>query len=71
MAPALGHRALLLAAAVSLPLAISDEFPQSFVEGRKAEPLDVLVDACGIAVALMLAARGRWCARPWQRGERA
>ena len=55
LAPALGRQALLAAAAISLLYAISDEYHQSFVPGRDADPLDVLVDACGIAVALVLA----------------
>jgi VanZ family protein len=59
LAPALGRRALLAAATISLLYAITDEFHQSFVEGRKADPLDVLVDACGIAVALVLVRPGR------------
>jgi VanZ family protein len=45
------------AGAISLLYAISDEWHQSFVEGRKADPLDVLVDACGIAFGLALASR--------------
>jgi VanZ family protein len=54
LAPALGRRALAAAAAISLLYALSDEFHQSFVEGRDADPLDVLADACGIAFALAL-----------------
>jgi VanZ family protein len=67
LAPALGRRAPLVAAAISLLYAITDEWHQSFVPGRDADPLDVVVDACGIAVAVVLAARARWCTRPWQR----
>lgn len=60
LAPALGRRALLLAGAISLLYAISDEYHQGFVEGRDSDPLDVLTDACGIAFALLLSrARGR------------
>jgi VanZ family protein len=66
LAPSLGRRALLAAGAISLVYAVSDEWHQSFTPGRDADPVDVLVDACGIAFALVLAARGRWCARPWQ-----
>ena len=54
LAPGLGRRALAVAAAISLLYAISDEFHQSFVPGREADPLDVVVDACGIAFALAL-----------------
>ena len=60
LAPELGRRALIAAAAISLLYALSDEYHQSFVPGRDADPLDVLVDACGIALALALSrARGR------------
>ena len=60
LAPALGRRALVAAAAISFLYALSDELHQSFVDGRHADPLDVLVDSCGIAVALLLSrARGR------------
>ena len=60
LAPALGRRALAAAAAISLLYAISDEWHQSFVDGRHSDPLDVLVDSCGIAFALLLSrARGR------------
>ena len=52
LAPAFGRRALLVAAAISLAYALSDEFHQSFVEGRDSDPIDVLVDALGIAAAL-------------------
>jgi VanZ family protein len=64
LAPSLGRRALLAAAAISLAYAISDEYHQSFVEGRDSDPLDVLVDAAGIAFALSLvASRNRRTAR--------
>ena len=55
LAPGLGRRALALAAAISLLYAIGDEYHQSFVPGREADPLDVVVDACGIAFAIALA----------------
>jgi VanZ family protein len=71
LAPWLGRRALPAAGAIAFLYAITDEWHQSFIPGRDADPLDVLVDACGIALALVLAARGRWCARPWQRRTRA
>ena len=60
LAPALGRRAFAVAAAIAFVYALSDEFHQSFVDGRDADPLDVLVDACGIATAVLLSrARGR------------
>jgi VanZ family protein len=57
LAPLLGRRALLVAAAIAFVYALSDEYHQSFVEGRDADPLDVLADAVGIAVAVSLLAR--------------
>ena len=62
LAPALGRRALVAAAAISMAYAVSDEIHQSFVPGRDADPLDVLIDWCGIALALLVAAR--WHPRP-------
>jgi VanZ family protein len=61
LAPPLGRRALPVAAAIAFVYALSDEYHQSFVEGRDADPLDVLTDAAGIAVAVILLAR-RWTA---------
>jgi VanZ family protein len=56
---ALGPRAIPAAAAISLAYAATDEFHQGFVEGRDADPLDVVWDAAGIATACWLAqARG-------------
>ena len=52
LAPHLGRRALLAAAAISVLYAVSDELHQRSVEGRDSDALDVLVDAAGIAVAL-------------------
>ena len=53
-ARALGERphGLLLAFALSLVFALSDEFHQSFVPGRCADPLDLVWDALGAALAL-------------------
>jgi VanZ family protein len=59
LAPLLGRRALLVAAAIAFVYALSDEYHQSFIEGRDADPLDVLVDAAGIAVAVSLLAASR------------
>ena len=44
-------RALAAAAAVSLAYAASDELHQSFIEGRHGSPVDVAIDAVGIAAA--------------------
>lgn len=62
LVPELGRRGLAVAAVISLLYAISDEYHQSFVEGRDSDVLDVVADAGGIGTALVLAgryARGR------------
>ena len=41
------------AVALGVAYAISDEIHQSFVEGRRGAPLDVLVDAIGVAVGVL------------------
>ena len=59
LAPDLGRRAIPAAVAISLLYAVTDEFHQSFIEGRDSDPLDVGTDAIGIAAAALLAqARG-------------
>ena len=42
---------LAWAVAISLAYAVSDEYHQTFVEGRHGTPIDVLVDAVGVAAA--------------------
>ena len=64
----LWHRALELpspwpAAAITLAYAASDELHQSFVEGRPGTPVDVLIDAAGVALAIALHSRRRAAAR--------
>ena len=64
----LWHRALELtspwpAAAITLAYAASDELHQSFVEGRHGTPVDVLIDAVGVAIAIALYSRRRAAAR--------
>ena len=54
---ALGPHRAPLAAAIAFAWAILDEVHQSWVPGRDADPIDVLVDAAGIAVAWWLLAR--------------
>lgn len=49
--------ALVAAALVSVLYAASDEYHQSFVAGRSGNPLDVLIDTLGIAVAWVLLER--------------
>ena len=50
LAPAL-ERPVAAAAAIAFLYALSDEWHQSFVPGRDADALDVVVDALGIAAA--------------------
>jgi VanZ family protein len=54
---ALGYRAPALPAAIAILYAISDELHQSTVEGRVGSPVDVLIDATGVAIAYALWAR--------------
>lgn len=54
LAPHTG-RALPWAVAISLLFAISDEYHQTFVEGRHGSPVDVGIDSVGIAAAAVLA----------------
>jgi VanZ family protein len=56
---ALGTRHPLAAATITLAYAASDELHQSFVEGRNGTPVDVLIDAAGVAVAAALYKRSR------------
>jgi hypothetical protein len=56
---AFGHRHALAAAAVALGYAMTDEYHQSFVEGRHGSPLDVAIDATGVAIAYAFARRRR------------
>jgi VanZ family protein len=56
---ALDHRHLLAATAVTLAYAATDEFHQTFVTGRHGTPVDVLIDAAGVAVAAALYRRSR------------
>ncbi len=54
-----GYRRIWLAVAVSVAYAISDEVHQHFVAGRHGTPLDVGIDAAGIAIAMLIALRCR------------
>lgn len=45
-------RARLLALALTLLYALSDELHQAFVPGRTPDPLDLLCDACGALLGL-------------------
>ena len=44
-------RAVAIAAAISIAYAVSDEFHQSFIEGRRGSPVDVVIDSVGVAAA--------------------
>jgi VanZ family protein len=56
---ALDHRHPLAATAITLAYAATDEFHQTFVTGRHGTPVDVLIDAAGVAVAAALYRRSR------------
>jgi VanZ family protein len=47
----------LAAAAITVLYAISDEWHQTFIQGRHGSPLDVLIDVSGILIAYGLATR--------------
>jgi VanZ family protein len=61
------RRPLLIALAISLSYACTDEFHQTFVSGRTGTPLDVGIDAIGMAIAAWLILRR---VTPAQRGKR-
>jgi VanZ family protein len=48
------RRPLLLAVGISLAYACTDEFHQTFVSGRTGTPVDVGIDAIGMAIAALL-----------------
>jgi VanZ family protein len=54
-----------LALAVAVAYAATDEWHQSFVEGRNGRPLDVAIDAVGIGIGLLLARRLPVLRRVW------
>jgi VanZ family protein len=47
-------RALLIAAAIALVYAVSDEYHQSFVEGRSGSAREVGIDLVGVVLASLL-----------------
>src|SRR5688572_29328994 len=52
--PALPHtRSVVVAFAVTVAYAVTDEVHQSFVEGRNGTPVDVGIDAVGAAAAAL------------------
>jgi VanZ family protein len=50
-------RPMAAAAAISILYAVTDEYHQTFIEGRHGTPLDVLIDSVGVAIAAALARR--------------
>ena len=54
---ALGWRHAWAAALISIGYAATDEWHQTTVEGRHGTPVDVAVDAAGVAVAAWLVSR--------------
>jgi hypothetical protein len=54
---ALGYGQPGPAIAITLLYAVSDEYHQTFTEGRVGSPLDVAIDTAGVAIAVLLATR--------------
>src|SRR5688572_29854803 len=54
---ALGYGRRLQAVAIALGYAVTDEIHQSFVRDRVGSPVDVLIDAAGIAIAILATRR--------------
>ena len=48
------RRPILVAIAISLGYAATDEYHQTFIEGRHGTPVDVLVDSIGMTIAALL-----------------
>jgi VanZ family protein len=58
----LWHRALrfrhpAVAVAITIAYAATDEFHQHFVSGRHGTPVDVLIDAAGVTIAILAVRR--------------
>ena len=49
--------AIGLAVAIAFAYAITDEFHQTFVDGRNGTPVDVVIDAIGMTLAALYARR--------------
>jgi VanZ family protein len=58
------QRPVVVAAAISLAYAVSDEYHQTFVDTRHGSAIDVGVDAIGIALAALVITRVRTQLRP-------
>src|SRR3954464_15875576 len=50
-------RSIPLAAAIAIAYACTDELHQRFVQGRHGTPVDIAIDALGVALAAFLIAR--------------
>src|SRR3954471_10176592 len=50
-------RSIPLAAAIAIAYACTDELHQHFVQGRHGTPVDIAIDALGVALAAFLIAR--------------
>ena len=61
---ALNHDHPLIAAVITVAYAISDEYHQTFVDGRVGSARDVLIDSAGVLAAWLLS---RWLARRRER----
>jgi VanZ family protein len=62
------RRPLLIAVCIALVYACTDEFHQTFVRGRTGTPVDVGIDAIGMAIAACLVILRRFA--PAERGRR-
>jgi VanZ family protein len=51
------RRPLLVAVCIAFAYACTDEFHQSFVHGRTGTPVDIAIDAIGMAIAAYLLTR--------------
>ena len=54
---ALGSGRLVAAVAITLAYAATDEYHQTFVEGRHGTPVDWFIDAVGVVIAVVLIRR--------------
>ena len=52
---ALGYRGMALPALITIAYAVTDELHQTTVEGRHGSPIDVLIDATGVTLAILAA----------------
>jgi VanZ family protein len=53
-----------LSALITIVYAATDEYHQSFVEGRHGTPVDVLIDSTGVLIAALLLRRRAGARRP-------